>query len=274
MRVCVQGLIKGQTSTPIDAAGRMRKVSLTKDGSDDVYHDNSMDAGGNTDQFSPGTGLVLTYKCPFCPHKTPKRGNMKIHIRRRHYRNALAQGGLDACFNRLHRSLGNDSAQRSMNHTVTENGASELAEMAEFAPDIDGEAGDFDNNLSERASTSSTRDQRCEHCNFATTTPYKLRLHINSTHLQLRLHQCPACDFRSNWSSNVVKHIHRIHPGEARKVVTLSHAAAAASNVSATRTPVKMEAADKEFSGSFNHQMPAPRSTPSKPDSVSVRLLV
>lgn len=179
----------------------------------DAYLQQNSPSASYDESSNPAAGLnnfKLNYKCPFCPHKTPKKGNLKIHISRRHYRKAEAQGGLEACYASLHRSLDDWASTEGAG-----NGA-----------DIGGEAS-LQVASADDWQQMETGDIRCAHCDYTAPTPYRMRLHVNSTHLQLRLYQCPACDHRSNWRSNVCKHIHRFHPGETRKVIFLSDEAGA-----------------------------------------------
>ena len=171
----------------------------------------------DTDSCSKSSRYV--FNCPFCIHKTPKKSNLKIHIKRKHFRSALSVGGLDVCVARIRRCLNFDD-EKVTSLSASFNSTKDLSSSTNNWNALS-HSNEIENKDETEIGAGDKKQLCCPHCNYEAVTAYRLRLHIN-THLQLRLFQCPVCDHRSNWSSNILKHLRRFHPTAPKNVVILS----------------------------------------------------
>lgn len=56
-----------------------------------------------------------------------------------------------------------------------------------------------------------SKNYKCEHCNYATSTKGILKTHIQRIHLKQKDHNCNFCNYQSYAKETLKNHINRVH---------------------------------------------------------------
>ena len=59
--------------------------------------------------------------------------------------------------------------------------------------------------------TEGSKQLKCNHCSYSTTTSYHMKSHVASVHLKLKSYQCKECGFAAARKSQVDRHYDAIH---------------------------------------------------------------
>ena len=168
--------------------------------------------------------------CHFCSHVAPKKSYMKHHLVTQHGREILSESNLRELMDRIYSSDdGNAKESSDDDSDVAENLQLRFDNCVDYNMNVEMGSnstrhGKETNPFVSDAGKSlerTAKSTRCTQCSFVCDAPSKMRCHME-IHENLRRFMCTHCGKRSNFLSDIRKHMKKKHPGVELTIQELS----------------------------------------------------